>query len=284
MARFHFYCCITRAVAACLIGLICMASAIVPVAYAQDLISGAQNSNEPLEILADSTLEWHQKDKQYIARGNVVATQGDVSIHADILTADYRETSTSAFEIYRLTAAGTVKIVSKGNTAYSDRAVYDVDKGVAVLTGNNIQLVSPDQVVTAEESMEYWVTEGRVSALGRGKVIRGTDTLEADRMNAWLKENAEGKRELERFTAIGNVVITTPDEVLTGQRGEYKASTNIATLNGDVLIRRGPNTIEGNEAEVNLTTNISRMNGGDSNTGSNNGRVRAVFYPESGKK
>ncbi len=235
--------------------------------------------DQPLEITADQTLEWHRDTKQYIARGNVIARQGDVTIMAETLTADYRETSASAFEIYRLTADQNVKISSRGNIAYGQKAVYEVDRGVAVMTGNNLRLTSPDQSVTAKESFEYWVTEGRLTARGNAHVVRLEDTLDADTVSAIFTEDKTGTRQLKNLTADGNVRITTPTETLTGSKGRYDAASNTASINGNVKIARGPNILEGDSAEVNLTTNVSKMKG--STAGGSDGRVRGIFYPGS---
>lgn len=251
-------------------------------AYAQQNQAFAMNPdrNQPLEITADHTLEWHRNTQQYIARGSVIVRQGEVTIIADTLTADYRETGVSAFEIYRLTADGNVKIVSQGNTATGQQAVYDVDRGVAVMTGNNLRLSSPDQSLTAKDSFEYWVTEGRLTAIGSAHVIRGEDTLDADTVSATFAEDATGTRQLKSLSADRNVKITTPTEILTGNKGTYTAATNIAAIVGNVKISRGPNVLEGERAEVNLTTNVSKMQGSPAQ----GGRVRGVFYPGSEEK
>lgn len=261
-------------------------------AQAQNLSGFNPDKDQPLEITADDTLEWHRDSQQYIARGHVVARQGDVTIKADILTADYRDKDGKNFDIYRLTAAGHVIIESRGNNAYGDKAVYNVDQGVAVMTGDDLRMVSSDkgttQTLTARDSFEYWVNAGRFNALGGAKIIHGADILTADSMTAWLVEGADGKQALDRVEAYNNVVITTPTEVLRGDKGVYSAKTNIAEMQGSVRIERGPNILEGARAEIDLTTNVSKMHGGSAvgATGTSGGdtRVRGVFYPGSEKK
>ncbi len=239
-----------------------------------------QSSTQPLEITAQKTLEWRRNDKQYVARGQAVAKQGDVSIAGETLTADYRESKKSNTEIFRLTAEGSVRIVSQGSTAEGDKAVYEVDKGLATMTGSALRLSSPEQTVTAKDRFEYWVPQGRLNAIGRAHAVRGEDVIDSDTMSAIFRENTmTKKRELSKLEAAGHVVITTPTEILRGDRGDYDATTNVATLDGNVSIKRGPNILEGESADVNLTTNISRMHGG---TGEG-GRVRGVFYPNSDK-
>lgn len=236
--------------------------------------------DQPLEITAEQTLEWHRNAQQFIARGDVIVKQGDVTIAADTITADYRETDQSAFEIYRLTAAGNVRIISQGNTATGQQAVYEVDRGIAVMTGNNLTLTSPDQTVTARDSFEYFVADGRLTAKGAAHVTRGKDTLDANMVSATFAENAAGARQLKSLHADGNVKIVTPTEILTGDKGTYDAASNTAHVTGDVKITRGPNILEGERAEVNLTTNVSTMQGSPAS----GGRVRGVFYPGSEEK
>lgn len=242
-----------------------------------------EQSEAPLEITADDTLEWHRNDLKFIARGKVIAAQGDVEIKSSTLTAHYRETDKSAIDIYRINADQNVIINSKEATAYGDLAVYNVDQGKATMTGDNLKMVSPDQIVTARDNFEYFVTDGRLIANGAVKIVRGEDTITTDQAIAFFSENAEGERQLQRLEAKGNVIITTPTEVLYGNQGHYDAASNMAEIYGNVRITRGPNVLEGERAEVDLTTNISRMFGGAASgtTGTDSGRVRGVFYPDS---
>ncbi len=249
------------------------------------------DSQEPIEITADGALEWHRNDLRFVAKTVAKAQQGASSVAADLLTADYRDGASSSMEVYHLTAEGHVVLVSGENTAYGQHADYDLDKGVAVLSGEGLRMVSPDQTITAQERFEYFVDEGRVNALGRAKVVRpkvqgGADTLEADKISALFKENSQGQRALHMLEAFGNVVIVTPSEEITGAYGVYYAATNKAELKGGVKILRGPNVLEGERAVVDLTSNVSRIfgtgSGGD--VRSDGGRVRGVFYPNSAKK
>jgi lipopolysaccharide export system protein LptA len=244
------------------------------------------DSKEPVEITADGTLEWLRNDKKFIARKNAIAQQGEVSLAAQTLTAYYREAQGTDMEIWKVNADQDVVLKSRESTAYGQQAEYDLDKGIAVMTGNNLKMESPDQTVTAKESFQYWVTDGRLVATGRAKVVRpkpqggGNDTLEADKISAVLKENSKGERVLHSLEAVGNVVITTPTETIAGAYGIYKADTNKAELTGHVTLKRGPNTLEGEKAEVDLNTNTSRLFG----NGTDRGRVRGVFFPGSEKK
>lgn len=241
------------------------------------------NSKEPLEITADNTLEWLRSDKRFIARGNALAVQGTSSVAAQTLTADYRESEDGGIQIHTLKAETSVILSSNESKALGDLAVYDLDKGLATLTGNDLRMTSPDQTVTAKEKFEYWVEDGRLNAIGNAVAIRpkangqGQDKLAADVISAVLKDNAKGQRVLHTLEAKGNVVITTPTEIATGNYGIYRASTNMAELQGNVVITRGPNVLKGDRAEVDMNTNTSKIFGSPTQ----GGRVSGTFYPGS---
>ena len=245
-------------------------------------------SDAPLEITADESLEWMRNELMFVAKKNALAKQGDVSVAGDTLTANYREGAGSGMEIWRVTADGSVVVHSKDSDAHGDRATYNLDEGLAVMTGKALKMVSVDQIVTARESFEYWVTDGKLVAVGKARAERKnekgeTTILEADKITATMKDNAKGQRVLHTLEATGNVVITSATEVLTGAYAIYKAETNKADLTGGVTLKRGLNVLEGEKAEVDLTTNTSRMFGGVTSP-SGPGRVRGVFYPSANKK
>ncbi len=149
-----------------------------------------KSSEQPIEITATKTVEWLRDKKQYVARENVIVTQGGMSIESDLLTADYREGEKSSTEIYQLTAEGNVRIKDATNTAFGDKAVYDVTQGVAVLTGADLKIVSPEQTVTARDRMEYHSNTREAKAIGNAKVVRATDTLTADTISAFFKDDS----------------------------------------------------------------------------------------------
>ena len=238
----------------------------------------------PIEISADKTLEWNRNDKQYIANGNAIVKQGDTTIKGDVIAADYRETAKTDFDIYRMTATGHVTIDSKGSAATGDKAVYDVTTGIATMTGNNLRMESPEQTVTATDRFEYDVTAGKVRAIGNARVVRATDTLQADSIAATLARSSNGgTQKLEKMEATGRVKITTPTETLTGDRASYDSAANRAVVTGNVKILRGPNELAGERAEVDLKTNISRLFGSSIEDGQTGGRVRGIFYPGASK-
>jgi lipopolysaccharide export system protein LptA len=248
----------------------------------------AQTSSLPIEITAQSALEWNSEKKQYIARTDAKATQGDFSVTGDILIADYREGADGSTQIYRLTSEGNVTVTSGTSTATGNKAVYEVDTAMAVLTGDNLRMTGENLDVTAKERFEYYSNEGKLVAFGRPLVKSGTDTLEADKVTAWLDRSNKPKSEtstpatgnLKRVEADGNVVITTPTEHATSDRATYDAEKQISELIGRAVVKRDKDVMTGERAEMNMTTKVSKMFG----SGTKDGRVKGVFYPAKSKK
>ncbi|MBU6234264.1 MAG: ostA-like family protein [Alphaproteobacteria bacterium] len=256
----------------CLLALLVLA----PSAWAQQ--------KQPLEVTADGTLEWHRDAKLYIARKNAVAKQGTSEIHADTLTASYSEgakNGAGGINISRIDAEGGVRVLSDGSTATGDKGYYDVKTGYSELTGGDLMLKTPTDTVTARDKLTYDAKKSEMNAYGQAKAVRGDDVITADRLIGRFEKDATGNSKMKELEAVGNVVITTPTEVLQGERGVYNAKTNIANITGNVRIDRGESFITGTRGEVDLNTNISKMyGGGTAPDGTSDGRVRGVFYPE----
>lgn len=249
-------------------------------ATAQDVAGLTGGSKEPVEISAGKTLEWHQQEKQYVADGEVEAKQGDVTILSEKLVADYRDDNEGGnVEIWQITALENVRIKNIDSTATGDKAVYDVDTGQATLTGQDLKLTTPEQVISAQERMEYNSVKGVAKAVGNAKIIQGSDTLSASTITANFTKDANGKQTLSNATAMGGVTIKTPEETLTGDTGFYNAANNTAEVKGNVKIVRGPNVLEGARAELNMKTNVSKMFG----AAESGKRVKGVFFPGSNK-
>ncbi len=247
-------------------------------------IAQTNTTAAPLEIEADKALVWDEGNKQYRAEGNASARQGDMQITADLLTADYRNGSGQT-DIWQITATGNVKLAASGSTGSGDKLVYDIAKGQAILTGQNLEMVGKDgSKVTATDRFEYWSTDRRAVAIGNAKLIQNQTTLSSQTITAWLaqenkdpQKNDQALGNIDKAEASGAVTITTPTETITAQRGEYRGSNNTAYLFGNVVLKRPPNTLEGARAEINLTTNVSQLFAGTDAQGKP-GRVKGVFY------
>ncbi len=288
----------------------------------------------PIAVTAVDGIEWRQNEQLVIARGSARAVRGDVTVTADRLIAHYRkkaatagqpapapappasagmtagDTDTSGNEIFRVEAEGNVHIFTATDHAEADRAIYDLDQAVLLMTGRNLRLTTPNDVLTARDDMEYWAQKHMAVARGNAVVVTNDGRrLAADTIVAYTTEGEPGPAtaqagrqaagqpsiakaavqspqpgsssqdplaasgKLKKVDAFGNVSVRTATEMVTGDRAVYVPETGIARLGGNVRITRGQNQLNGAEAEVNLKTGISRL------ISSNAGRVQGLVVP-----
>ena len=294
------------------LALVCCVSTVPP-SSAQGLSLGGVSEDRPVEVSADSGIEWQQDAQLYIARGNAIAKRGTTEVHADTLTAHYRPSKGAGgeTEVYRLDADGHVMIKGPTQTVVGDQAVYDVDQQIGIVTGKTLKLTTPSDVVTARDSFEWYDAKQISVARGDAIAVRDTKRLRADVLTAHmtkekpkpgenqpeaktskavpattnaktsakagpLGDGDEGSR-ISRIDAQGNVLVSTPTDVGRGDYGVYNADTGIVTLLGNVTITRGPNAIKGEYAVVDLNNNVSRMMPGPSTPGTPASRVEGLF-------
>lgn len=243
-------------------------------AFAQSLSLGGEEGGGPVEIEADESLEWRSEEQEYVARGNAVIRRDGLEVRADILRAHYRELEDGGTEIYRASAEGNIEIETESGRAWADRAVYDLDQAVMVLTGEDLRLENEEGVVTARDSLEYWVDRQLAVARGDAAVTRGDDRVSGDVLTGQFAEDEQGEMKLSVVSAVGNVLVVTAEDRASGDEAIYDLDTNMATLGGNVRLNRGDNQLNGDFAEVDLDAGVSRLlarPGG--------GRVRGLLVP-----
>jgi lipopolysaccharide export system protein LptA len=81
---------------------------------------------------------------------------------------------------------------------------------------------------------------------------------------------------LQKVDGIGHVIIRTPSETATGNRGVYLPEQGLARLGGNVHIIRGPNQLNGADALFNTKTGVATLLAGPG------GQVSGIVVPNSG--
>jgi len=268
-----------------------------------------------VQVTARGGFEWREAEQEVIATGDARSVRGDVTVLSDRQIAHYRKKGTGpngpgpaaasaapapasatgapnagdpdsgGNEVYRLEADSHVRIFTPTDFAQGDHAVYDIDQAVLVMTGHDLKLITPQQVMTARDSMEYW--SQRHMAVGRGNaVVVTTDgrRLAADVLVGYTTDPndpapngakptpaasapAPGKPgdpllsagKLKRVEAFGNVEVRTQTDLVRGDRGVYVPDTGMARVVGHVRITRGENQLNGPAADVNMKTGIAHI-------------------------
>ncbi len=266
-----------------------------------------------VEVTSRDGMEWHQDEQLIIAKGDAQAVRGAVTVTADELIAHYRKkaaadgtrapvsaTSSAApgatpaapgatpdtgnNEIYRLEAVGHVHIFTATDQAFGDKAVYDMDQAVLVMTGHDLHIITPQQTMSARDEMEYW--SQKHMAVGRGDAVVNTSDgrrLTADTLVGYTADPnappaaapvqkvavtpakpgadplADAGGKLQRVDAFGHVEVRTATEIIHADKGVYIPDTGIARLAGNVHLTRGQNQLNGDQAVINLRTGVSTL-------------------------
>ena len=243
----------------------------------------ATSDDLPIEVFADDGIEWQQNATVFIARGNARAVRADVTVFADELRAYYRERAGGGTDIWRLDAIGKVRIKTPESTTYGEKALYNVDKAVLVVSGGKVRLITSTDTITAERQLEYWEQKQMAVARGRAQALREEKKLNAEVLVAYFRRDKAGKSAIQRIEAFNNVKVTSPKDTALGDRGVYNVKSGIATLVGSVKVLRDGNAINGCSADVNLNTGVSRMHSCQNALGSAKTRVKGVLVPRRGK-
>ena len=128
--------------------------------------------------------------------------------------------------------------------------------------------------VTANE-MEILDKEKKAIFRGAVDATRGTTNLKADTLTVTYADvkhpDGTTKTDATDIDAQGNVTITTPKEVITGDWAKYDPQTEKLVVGGNVKLVQGTTVLQGNELVSDLKTDRTQMKGG---------RVKGSFLPK----
>lgn len=256
--------------------------ALSPVYAATAAEIGSDNRQVPGAILIDAAkgIEWVRTARLVIARGGARAKRDDQEVRAEVLTAHYRERSDGSIDVWRIDADGKVRYTSASESAFGERATYDVDKQVMTISGGEqVGVTASTSRITAEKELEYDTKTRTLIARGNAVAVDGDRTVYGEVISVHLREQVEeGQSRLQQLEAEGNVRVITPEEDIRADRGTYNVESGVATLDGSVKIVKGTNELNGCRGETNLKTGVSRIT---ACPGQSNGRVRGIILPES---
>lgn len=108
-------------------------AAILTLAPGQAQVFGGHNSDAPVSVSADHGELLGRQDRATLS-GNVVITQGDLTVRADRTTLAFSADGGN-FKIHRLDAVGGVRVTRGNQSASGDVAIYDFDRRIITLVG-----------------------------------------------------------------------------------------------------------------------------------------------------
>lgn len=139
------------------------------------------------------------------------------------------------------------------------------------------------------DSFDVFQQENRAVFTGHVVAVQGKMNLKSDRMTVFYRSGAQSKggaSGISRINVDGNVLLASPADTASGDKGVYNVDTKIITLDGDVVLTQGKNVLKGQALVYNLATGKSELKGGTQATAAPGdtkpvkpGRVRALFVP-----
>lgn len=201
----------------------------------------------PKETLtARDAIEYWHKENKGVARGNAVAhfIEKDQKAQGDLLVAYF---------------------VPSGEKTKDDKKKLQIDR--ILMSGGDLKITTPKETLTAKDSIEYYHKENKGIARGnaiarfktKNQIVQG-DTLTAFFIPATQKTEAgKEKMQIDRVEAVGNILASGPDGIVTGDRGVYYDKTDIVEVFDNVKVTQEGNVMEGGYAKANLKTNVAEM-------------------------
>jgi lipopolysaccharide export system protein LptA len=123
-------------------------------------------------LTAQDQLEFWETKQMAVARGNAVARREKKTLNADILAAYFRKGKTGDTKIYRVDAFDNVQIVTQKDRATSNRGVYNVESGIATLTGS-VKIIRGKNILrgcSAEVNLNTGISQLHSCATGGTRV------------------------------------------------------------------------------------------------------------------
>jgi lipopolysaccharide export system protein LptA len=127
-------------------------------------------------ITARDSLEYWEKRNLAVARGNAIAERGENKLRADVLTAHFFKDAKGKSRVRQIDAFDNIVITTPDEIVRSNRGVYDVETGIAKLTGS-VKITRGTNQLNGEYA-EVNLNTGVSRLFGRGGGVRGIFTPE----------------------------------------------------------------------------------------------------------
>ncbi len=139
---------------------------------------------------------------------------------------------------------------------------------------------SKDPINIEADSLEVFDKEGKAIYSGNVIVTQGETVMKAKKMQIFYVRSEEGQAApaegeagaaIKRVEAEGGVIILEKDQIATGDKGVYEATTDVMTMTGNVALSKGQNVTKGQKLVYNLGTGVATVDAGGT------GRVSSSF-------
>ena len=247
---------------------------IVFASFSQLVWAKTNNNKSELTVEADESLEWFEKEKYYLAKGNVILKKDGVTLKANIIKADYIYENGENI-LKKIFAEDKVVLTKENTKATGQYMTYNFNDKIAKISGPFQTFSSPAGYVESTKKIIFDDVNNKAEAEGNVKIILSNKTIiYADN----VKANFEPiNKSLKKAIAKGNVIIENKGKDRTSKAdfGVYNANDEIIRLTGNVVIINQKSILSGSKGVTNLRTGISNIVGDKKNKK----RVKGTFSP-----
>jgi lipopolysaccharide export system protein LptA len=127
------------------------------------------SKGEPLHIRADR-LEFDYQAKQAVYQGNVIVTQGELTLKSERLIVRYEEGEEGGRRLKEVVASGDVRVRRGEREATGERAVFDEARRTVTLSGNAVLREGASRI--EGERVVVYLDEGRSEVVGGRKRVK----------------------------------------------------------------------------------------------------------------
>ena len=123
--------------------------------FSEFVLAKTNNNNSELTVEADESLEWFEKEKYYLAKGNVILKKDGVTLKANTIKADY------VFEngeniLKKIIAKDKVILTKEKTRATGQYMTYDVKEKIAKISGSFQTFSSPSGYVESKKNIIFY--------------------------------------------------------------------------------------------------------------------------------
>ena len=242
--------------------------------FSQLVCAKTNSNNSELTVEADESLEWFEKEKYYLAKGNVILKKDGVTLKANIIKADY--VFENGENILKKIIAKENVILTKENTkATGQYMTYDLEDKIVKISGPFQTFSSPSGYVESKKNITFDDVNNKAEAEGTVKIILSNNTvIYADNVKADFEH---ANKSLKKAIAKGNVIIENKAKGKKSKAdlGVYSSNDEIIRVTGNVVIINQKSKLSGYKGITNLKTGVSNIVGDQKNKK----RVRGTFSP-----
>lgn len=169
-------------------------------------------------------------------------------------------------------------------------AVFCLPGDVQCETTHKPGIEKDQPIQISSDRLDAYNEKRMVVFSGNVVATQGARTIRAERLTLYYRGDqkkperstvglgGEGKGNLEKVEAKGNVTITEGERVVTGEEALFEQDVQKITMTGNAVLREGENIIRGDRIVVFLNENRGVAEGAE------NQRVTATIYPGETKK